>query len=89
MRPEYCPHCGAEVPERAKVCPECGSSEETGWSDEAHVERLGLPSQEFDYDQYVKEEFGAEEKRSSPKKLILALVALFLIGLILAAYLLP
>jgi hypothetical protein len=30
-----CPHCGAEVPARALACPECGSDEETGWSENA------------------------------------------------------
>lgn len=30
-----CPHCGAEVPFDAKVCPECGSDEHTGWSEGA------------------------------------------------------
>jgi zinc-ribbon domain len=30
-----CPHCGAEVPTKAKACPECGSDKHTGWSEEA------------------------------------------------------
>lgn len=30
-----CPICGAEVPVKAKACPECGSDENTGWSEEA------------------------------------------------------
>jgi hypothetical protein len=62
MRPEYCPHCGAEVPAKAKACPECGSDERTGWSERAHTERLGLPDDEFDYDEFVKEEFGNKAK---------------------------
>ena len=56
--PEYCPHCGAEVPPKARSCPECGSDERTGWSDRAHADRLGLPDDEFDYDKFVQEEFG-------------------------------
>jgi hypothetical protein len=30
-----CPHCGAQVPSDATACPECGSDNETGWSDNA------------------------------------------------------
>ena len=29
-----CPACGAEVPAGAAACPECGSDETTGWSDQ-------------------------------------------------------
>lgn len=58
MIPESCPNCGADVPPNAKCCPECGSDENTGWSDAAHSDRLGLPGEQFDYDNFVKEEFG-------------------------------
>jgi hypothetical protein len=66
MPPEYCPHCGAEVPPGAKACPECGSDEQTGWSERATAQRLDLPDDEFDYDEFVKEEFG--EKIETPVK---------------------
>lgn len=58
--PEYCPQCGAEVPRNARACPECGSDEATGWSEAAQGQRLGLPDEHFDYDEFVREEFGAE-----------------------------
>ena len=58
MTPETCPNCGAEVPPQAKVCPECGSDERTGWSEEARVAGLDLPDQDFNYDEFVKSEFG-------------------------------
>ena len=58
MPPEFCPNCGAEVPSKAKACPECGADEETGWSDEAKSSGLDLPDQNFDYDDFVKREFG-------------------------------
>jgi len=57
-----CPHCGADVPSKAKACPECGSDETTGWSDDAKTGNLGLPDDEFDYNEYVKREFGGEKK---------------------------
>ena len=53
-----CPNCGAEVPEGAPACPECGSDEETGWSEEAQTPGSALPDDEFDYDEFVKKEFG-------------------------------
>lgn len=58
MSPEVCPNCGAEIPPKAKACPECGSDETTGWSEKAHADNLGLPEEEFDYEEFVKEEFG-------------------------------
>jgi hypothetical protein len=61
--PPVCPNCGAEVPPRAKACPECGSDEKTGWSDEASSSDLDLPDEEFSYDEFVKREFGAEAAR--------------------------
>jgi hypothetical protein len=57
MTPDVCPNCGADVPSRARSCPECGSDEDTGWSDEAAYDGVGLPD-EFDYDQFVEREFG-------------------------------
>ncbi|HUB86409.1 MAG TPA: zinc ribbon domain-containing protein [Verrucomicrobiae bacterium] len=59
MPPEICPNCGAEVPRNAKVCPECGSDESSGWSEQARADNLGLPDEHFDYDEFVKEEFGS------------------------------
>jgi hypothetical protein len=56
--PEICPNCGADVPPNAKACPECGSCEETGWSESAATDGLGLPDEEFDYDDFVAREFG-------------------------------
>ncbi len=65
MAPEICPNCGAEVPRNAKACPECGSCEETGWSEEAAASGLDLPEEKFDYDDYVKREFG--ERAPKPR----------------------
>jgi len=54
------------VPDEARACPECGSDEQTGWSDRAQAQRLGLPDDEFDYDEFVKEEFG-DRPKSAPQ----------------------
>jgi hypothetical protein len=58
MMPDLCPHCGAELPQNAKACPECGSDENTGWSERAQSDGLGLPDEEFEYEDFVKREFG-------------------------------
>jgi len=62
MTPHVCPNCGAEIPPRAKACPECGSDENTGWSEEAYASKLNLPDDKFDYNQFIKQEFGGERK---------------------------
>ena len=62
MPPETCPNCGADVPRHARACPECGADEKSGWSEEAYAERLGLPDDNFNYDEFVKEEFGPRGK---------------------------
>lgn len=63
MPPEICPNCGAELPRRAKACPECGADETTGGSEGEGVEHLGLPEEHFDYQEFAEREFGSK----SPK----------------------
>ena len=60
--PDTCPNCGADLPRKAKVCPECGSDERTGWSEEAGLEGLDLPDDRFSYGEFIEREFGEEEK---------------------------
>ncbi|MGR3309662.1 MAG: zinc-ribbon domain-containing protein [Candidatus Brocadiales bacterium] len=38
-----CPNCGAEVSLKAKACPDCGSDENTGWSEDTMYDALDLP----------------------------------------------
>ena len=59
MSPQVCPNCGEVLPRNAKVCPECGSDEKTGWPEKAYADNLGLPDEEFNYEEFVKEEFGS------------------------------
>ena len=67
MALETCPNCGADVPRHAKACPECGADEQTGWSEQARYDGLGLPEEEFDYNEFVKDEFGG--RKSKPRGL--------------------
>lgn len=86
MTPETCPNCGAAVPPRAKCCPGCGSDEATGWSDRAHSSRLDLPDEEFDYDEFVKDEFGPQREKPPGVRWLWLIVVLVLIGGLLAWY---
>jgi hypothetical protein len=83
MSPEVCPNCGAEVPRNAKACPECGSDEKTGWSEKAHADNLGLPDEEFDYDEFVKEEFGGGQAKPRGITWLWWAVALLLAALLI------
>lgn len=55
------------MPPKARACPECGADEETGWSERAEAQRLGLPDDEFDYDEFAKEEFGGAKREVRPR----------------------
>ena len=81
MAPENCPNCGADVPRYAKACPECGADEATGWSESAQVTHMGIPDENFDYDQFVKEEFGSRSAKPPRIHWVWWLTALLLVVL--------
>jgi hypothetical protein len=57
--PKVCPVCGEDVPPKAMACPECGACHNSGWKEDADVyDGLDLPDDDFDYDEFVKKEFG-------------------------------
>jgi len=87
MIPEVCPNCGAEVPPNAKACPACGSDEQTGWSEQAHEGRLDLPDENFDYDDFVKREFGGAKPVPRGIPWFWWVIALVVLGLFLVLYL--
>jgi len=67
MPPETCPNCGADVPRKARSCPECGADEKTGWAEDAYASGLGIDDEkEFNYDNFVKEEFGGDTRDVKP-----------------------
>jgi uncharacterized membrane protein YvbJ len=81
--PEICPNCGADVPRNATACPACGADEKTGWSDSAYASNLGIPEENFDYENFVKEEFGASQIKPCGVHWIWWLTALILVVLFL------
>ena len=66
--PETCPNCGVNVPRNAKACPGCGADENTGWAEDAQqatAADLGLPDDDFNYDEFTKREFGKSSAKPS------------------------
>ena len=84
--PDICPTCGAEVPERARACPECGADEKTGWSQKARYDDLGIPDETFDYNEFVKNEFDGKSVRRKGAWLWAAAAILLLLGFTLAFF---
>ena len=51
-----CPNCGADVPEDADFCRNCGASADSGWED-ADWDDDEEYEDDFDYDDYLRREF--------------------------------
>jgi hypothetical protein len=77
--PETCPNCGADVPSNARACPECGADDKTGWADDAEQGNLGIPEDSFDYDEYVKREFGGESTPAESRQRSWRIIAVLLL----------
>ncbi len=80
--PSVCPVCSADVPPNAKACPECGACEKSGWSDGAAPDGLGAPDDDFDYDQFVAEEFGGGAKKSGRQQFWWVVAAVVLLAFV-------
>jgi hypothetical protein len=77
--PDTCPNCGADVPSGARACPECGADEETGWSERARYENLGIPDDSFDYNEFVKQEFEGETRARNRRKMTRTVATILLL----------
>lgn len=85
--PEICPVCGEDVPRNALACPECGADHNSGWRDDADAtDALGGTADDFDYDDFVQEEFGNAAKPRDVKTIwwISAIVLLLALALMWA-----
>jgi hypothetical protein len=61
--PEICPVCGEDAPRRALACPQCGADHNSGWREDADTyDGVDLPDDDFNYDDFVKQEFGSRAK---------------------------
>src|SRR6266571_8429298 len=66
--PEICPVCGGDVPRRALACPQCGADHNSGWREDADTyDGVDLPDEGFNYEEFVKQEFGSSPKTAAIK----------------------
>ena len=84
--PQVCPVCGEDVPRAAMACPECGADHNSGWREEAdRYDATGLPEDEFDYNQFARQEFGTSPKPATIKS-FWWVTAVLVIVLLVALY---
>jgi uncharacterized membrane protein YvbJ len=86
-----CPHCGAEVPEDAVVCRECGSDVETGWAKDADKWEVNIPAgygeeEDFNYGEFLSRDF-PEHASPISKKTISKWVMLIVVVIVSVAIL--
>lgn len=91
--PGQCPACGEWVPRGAVACDDCGACAKSGWKENADAyDGVDLPDDEedFDYDDFVKREFGEdrEGKRSLSREQFWKIVAAILLAVMVLGYLL-
>jgi hypothetical protein len=85
--PEICPVCGEDVPRNALACPECGADHNSGWKEDADTYGgVDLPEDDFQYDEFIKQEFGSPARPTGIKMIwwiagVILVIALFLIYL--------
>ena len=61
--PTVCPVCGEDVPRGSLACPECGADDRSGWREDAEsYDATDLPARDFNYDEFVRNEFGSGPK---------------------------
>ena len=81
-----CPVCGEDVPVKARACPHCGACEKSGWNEEASgADGLDLPDEDFDYEKFTAEEFGAPRKLRG-KELFWKVVAVVILILMIILF---
>ncbi len=74
-----CPNCGFEVPDGALSCPECGSDEETGWSETAYVGGLDLPENDWPEDEWPDDPAADRESGGILPRVVVVVFALLLV----------
>ena len=85
--PEVCPVCGEEVPRGAVACPECKADHNSGWREDAgSYDAVGLPDEDFNYDEFVEQEFGSSPKPAAIKT-VWWVTAVLALAVLVAIYL--
>ncbi len=69
--PEACPVCGEDVQRGSLACPECGADHNSGWREDSDVyDAVDLPDEDFNYEEFIRAEFGVSSEASRDKKLL-------------------
>jgi len=89
--PEVCPVCNEEIPLGALACPECGADHNSGWREDAgFYDGVDLPNDDFNYDDFVRREFGSQAKPARLKVVWwitgIVLIAAFILMYLYAAH---
>jgi len=71
------------------ACDDCGACAKSGWKKNAEVyDGLDLPDEDFDYDEFVKREFGsAKSGSSSSREIFWRWVAAIVLAVMVLGYL--
>lgn len=86
--PAVCPVCGEDVPRNALACPECGADHNSGWREDAETyDGVDLGKQSFDYDEFVRNEFGPAPAKPRGLKPVWWITGILLIAALIATYL--
>lgn len=80
-QPLECPVCGADVPPNAACCPDCGSDDETGWSDDTIYDGVDLPDASWGDEQPA-----APSSRFASPALVWAVLILLALLIMLGAW---
>ncbi|MFM2375576.1 MAG: hypothetical protein RLZZ165_673 [Bacteroidota bacterium] len=78
----HCNNCGAEVKINAKICPNCGSDDETAWKDGVNS-YLVEEQEDFDYEDYVHSHHGGATVKPKGVEWWVWVVAVALLGIFL------
>jgi hypothetical protein len=65
-----CHVCGTDVPRGRRSCPDCGADENTGLHGDDSIAVAGISEDpEFDYDDFLRREFGSGSSKVKPPHL--------------------
>ena len=83
--PKVCPACGEDVSANALACRECGADYRSGWREDTEAyDAVDLPDDDFNYEEFVKQEFGSSRRPAIER--VWWITAILLITAFIAIY---